>query len=259
MRIMFLSNMPQDPRGKAPTNHLEASLNQYASPGTRVEFASVDDYPGAKLSADLVQRNEVPELYHLLQTPALVRKIVWAEQNGFDAVVQSNTFDPGIEAGRQAVRIPVVGVCRASLHVAATLTEAIGMVVPLESHVAYTWRLVHAYHMEGVVKDVQPVGLYGEDAAERRAEIFARTVDVMRALVRQTRAGCLIPLGGAVFPNLVDPADLAREVGVPVLNTKAIGIRFAEMCVQLRLTHSSQTRPSASLRHEDFGTLACGS
>ena len=50
--------------------------------------------------------------------------------------------------------------------------------------------------------------------------------------------------------------DLEREVGVPVLNTKAIGIRFAEMCVQLGMTQSAVNYPVAQLRYEDFTAFA---
>src|SRR5262245_32665073 len=256
MRIMFLSHLPENPKAKERYAKIQAQLDGYASAGTQVELCFPDDYSGAKLSLNLGARNEVPGIYHALQTPAIVRKIVWAEQNGYDAVVQSNTFDPGVEAARQAVRIPVIGVFRTSLHVAASLTDAIGVVVPLESHVAYTWQIVHGYHMRDLVKDIDFVGGYGPGVADRKAEVFARTVEVMRALVQRTRVGALIPLGGAVFPTLVSPADLEREVGVPVLNTKAIGIRFAEMCVQLGMTQSALNYPLAKLRYEDFTAFA---
>ncbi len=238
MRIMVLSHLVQDPKTKERDAKFHAQLNTYASPGTQVDFCFPDNYPGAKFSEDLFARNEIPGLYHVLQTPALIRKIVWAEENGYDAVVKSNTFDPGVEASRQAVRIPVIGVLRTALHVGTILSSRIALAVPLESHVEYTRQIVTSYGMQGFVRDVRPVGIYDEKASERKDEIFARTVEVMRSIVQQTRAGCIIPLGGAVFPTLVSPADLEKEVGVPVLNTKAIGIRFAEMCVQLGLSHT---------------------
>lgn len=256
MRILFLSHMPEDPAERAKNARRQAQLQAYASPGAQVELGFPDDYPGARLSADLYERNAVPGIHHLLQTPAIVKKVVWAEQHGYDAVVMSNTFDPGVEAARQAVRIPVIGVLRTSLHVAATLTDAIGLAVPLESHVAYTWQLVHRYHLASLVKDIVPVGGYDEHAAQRTDQLFARAVEVMRELVARTRCGAIIPLGGAVFPILVSPEALEREVGVPVLNTKAIGIRFAELCVHLRLTHTSATQPSLRLRYEDFERYA---
>jgi allantoin racemase len=256
MRIMFLSHLPENPRAKERYAKIQAQLDGYASAGTRVELCFPDDYPGARLSLDLGARNEVPGIYHVLQTPAIIRKIVWAENNGYDAVVQSNTFDPGVEAARQTVRIPVVGVLRTALHMATVLSNSIAIIVPLDEHVAYTWQIVHSYGMQGFVKDIAAIGLYDETAEKRIDEIFARAAEVMRATIKTSGAGCIIPLGGAVVPTLVSPKDLESEVGVPVLNTKAIGIRFAEMCVQLGMTQSAVNYPLARLRYEDFTAFA---
>ena len=68
----------------------------------------------------------------------------------------------------------------------------------------------------------------------------------------QTRAEILLPLGGAIIPYVVDPKDLAQAVGAQVLNTKAIGIRFAEMCVACGMTQSAITYPKAKLSYNDF-------
>jgi hypothetical protein len=45
---------------------------------------------------------------------------------------------------------------------------------------------------------------------------------------------------------------LAAATGVQVLNTKAIGIRFAEMCVACGMTQSALTYPHAKLTYDDF-------
>jgi DNA-binding transcriptional ArsR family regulator len=74
----------------------------------------------------------------------------------------------------------------------------------------------------------------------------------MQGLVEQTRAEIIMPLGGAIIPYVVDPKDLAAATGVQVLNTKAIGIRFAEMCVALKMTQSALTYPRAKLSYKDF-------
>jgi len=55
---------------------------------------------------------------------------------------------------------------------------------------------------------------------------------------------------------VVDPNDLAKEVGVQVLNTKAIGIRFAEMCVTFGMIQSALTYPRAKLSYADFVTAS---
>ena len=65
-------------------------------------------------------------------------------------------------------------------------------------------------------------------------------------------AEIIMPLGGALIPYVVNPDDLARGTGVQVLNTKAISIGFAEMCVRMKVTQSAVTYPRAKLRYEDF-------
>jgi allantoin racemase len=252
---MFLNYFPQIPEDEERSARREAALNRYASPGTQVDLRYPEILPGANVIADHVERQVAPALDHQLRAPGVIRKIIWAEQQGYDAVVQSNTFDPAVDAARQAVRIPVIGVFRASLHLAATLTEAIGVTVPLETHVSYAWQIVHRYHVQHLVKDIRAIGIY-ENAASRLDEIVARNVEVMRSIVDGTRAGCLIPLGGALVPQLIEPQVIEKAVGVPVLNTNAIGIRFAELYVQLGLSHSSRTQPSVRLRFEDFDSAA---
>jgi allantoin racemase len=252
MRILFLSQSPATPDDVHRKPQVEALLQSYASPGTQVEIGYPDDYPGARVFVELGNQSALNGLHHALETAPMVRKTVWAEANGYDAVIQSNTFDPGVEAARLAVRIPVIGLLRATLHAAATLSDRIGITVPLAPHVPHTWRLLRTYNMDHVVADILPLGIYGSDLDTRRDEIRAREVELLRTLVGRSRAECIIPLGGALFPYVVDPADLEREVDVPVMNTKAIGIRFAETCVALGMRQSWHTYPAGKLRYEDF-------
>ena len=191
-------------------------------------------------------------LHHMMETPSIVRKIFWASENGYDAAISSNTFDPGVDGGRLAVNIPVIGLCRASIHAALTLADRVGITVPLPPHVPYTWRIMRTLGLDRFISDIRPIGIYGADIAQRRQEIFDRTVDIMRSLVKDTRAEIIMPLGGAIIPYVVDPKDLAQACGVQVLNTKAIGIRFAEMCVRFKMTQSELTYPRAKLTYDDF-------
>jgi hypothetical protein len=71
-------------------------------------------------------------------------------------------------------------------------------------------------------------------------------------LIDETGAEIILPLGGALIPYIVDPDDLARATGAQVLNTKAISIRFAELCIDQKLTQSALTYPRAQLNYQDF-------
>jgi len=167
-------------------------------------------------------------------------------------VIQSNTFDPGIDGGRLVVKIPVIGPLRTTVHAAAVLADRIGITVPLPSHVPYTWRLLRTIGMDHLVTDIRALDIYGSDINERRAEITETTIGLIRDLVSQTGAQCVVPLGGALIPYVVDPAALQEGAGVPVFNTKSVSIRFAEMCVALGMSHSPLTYPRAELSYKDL-------
>ncbi len=251
MRIMFLNQAPRRSAHYDPAA-IEAQLNSYASPGTKVEIGFPDDYEGSRIFETIGSQSALNGLHHMMETPAIIRKIFWAAQNGYDAVIQSNTFDPGVDGGRLAVDIPVIGLLRTSMHAALTLADRVGITVPLSPHVPYTWRILRALGLDRFVSDIRPIEIYGADIAVRGKEIFETTKRIMRALVDETRAEIIMPLGGAIIPYVVDPKDLAAATGVQVLNTKAIGIRFAEMCVALKMTQSALTYPRAKLTYDDF-------
>ena len=254
MRILFVDQQPRTEKSVQPYDiaKIEALLNSYASPGTKVEIGFPDDYAGSQLMNTIGAQSKLNGLHHMMETPSIVRKIFWAAENGYDAVISSNTFDPGVDGGRLAVNIPVIGLHRTAMHAALTLADRVGITVPLAPHVPYTWRLMRAIGLDRFVSDIRPIGIYGADISQRGTEIYDTTVKVMRGLLDETRAEILLPLGGAIIPYVVDPRDLAKAVGAQVLNTKAIGIRFAEMCVACGMTQSAITYPKAKLSYGDF-------
>ena len=246
MRIMVLNQMARSQNNDEYHQRVEPLLRSYASPGTQVDLCYPDDRP------DRARGEGASPLGKALSTPGLIRKTIWAEQNGYDAVIQSNNFDPGVEASRLAVRIPVLGLCRTTMLMAANLADRIGVTVPFRPNIGMARGLLQSYGLLNHVTEIRSLELYavpgGEQLAEQRAALFSRAVEVMRALVNETGAQCVVPLGGAIIPYIVDPKDLEPEVGAPVLNPKAIGIRTAEMCVQLRMSQSPLAYPYATLR-----------
>ncbi len=252
MRIMFLNHSSRQEANPQREARIVSLLNGYASSGTTVELHYPDDLGGGEVLRQLEQRKALSGLHHILETPALVKKIIEAERSGFDAVVQSNTFDPGVEAGRLAVRIPVVGVLRSSCHFAACLGDRFGLIVPLESHVPYVSRIIETYRMGHFVSAIKAVNLYESgDLSKHHNLILERTIAVGREMVA-CGAQVIIPIGGRLVPYEVTPEELEPEIGVPVINTKAVGIRFAELMVSSNMTHSQKAYPwSPGLSPED--------
>jgi len=126
MRIMYLNHTSKREGGPEYEARVVALANSYASPGTTVEIHRPDDLGGTEVLDHLRKSQALAGLHHALEVPSLVKKVIEAERTGFDAVVFSNTFDPGVEVARCAVRIPVIGVLRASCHFAATICDRFG-------------------------------------------------------------------------------------------------------------------------------------
>ncbi len=241
MRIMFLNHASRraSPEHEARVLSL---IESYASPGTTVEIHYPDDLGASEALRHLEKQRTLSGLHHILETPALVKKIIEAERSGFDAVVQSNTFDPGVEAARLAVRIPVVGLLRSSAHFAACLCDRFGFLVPLESHVPYVFRLVEGYRMGHFVTAIKALDVYESDMSKQHGTIVERAIALGREMVAGG-AQAVIPLGGLLFPYEVDPKEVEKEIGVPVINTKAVGIKFAELMVSQKMIHSRKSYP----------------
>jgi Asp/Glu/hydantoin racemase len=242
MRIMFLNHSfkRHSPELEA---HITKLLKSYASPGTTFELAYPEDLGGGEVLSLLEERKALSGLHHIVETPALVKKALEAERLGFDAVMQSNTFDPGVEASRLAVRIPVIGLLRASLHFAASICDRFALIVPLETHMPHTMRLVQTYGMTPFVCGIKTVGLYDTgDLSHYHDVVMERTVAVGKELVQQG-AQAIIPLGGKIYPYVVTPEELEPLIGVPIVNTKAVGVSFAELMVRSKISHSEKAYP----------------
>jgi allantoin racemase len=220
---------------------------KYASPGTQVDNGNPEDYYGA---AEVGVGGSDRYLRWWMPVPGIVRKTVWAEQNGYDAVIQSNNFEHGVEAARLAVQIPVLGLCRTTMHVATNLADRVGVTVPLDGYTVLARRLLEGYGLQGFVSSVKSLGFDNVPSPEEidtlRPAMFERAVEVMRELVKEG-AECIVPLGGAVIPSILEPKDLEREVGAPVLNPRLIGVRTAEMYVNAGLSHSPITYSHAAI------------
>jgi len=254
MRIMVLNQSPRTEKSGPPydVEKITKQLNSYAAPGTTIEIGFPDNHSGASMIDAIGSQSVLNGLHHMMEVPALVAKIFWAEQNGYDAVISSNTFDPGVDGGRMAVSIPVIGPLRTTMHVALTLADKVGVTVPLASHVPYTRRILRSYGLEQFVTDMMPIGVY-VDVQKRKDEIFEMTVKLIKGMVERG-AEIIVPLGGALIPYVVNPDDLAAATGVQVLNTKACSIGFAESCVRMKKTQSALTYHRAKLKAADFVT-----
>ena len=242
---MILNHQSKREGGSAYEARVAALLASYASPGTTIELHYPEDLGGSEVTSRLRKSQALAGLHHALETPALVKKTIEAERSGFDAVVQSNTFDPGVEVARCAVRIPVVGVLRAACHFAATLCDRFGLIAPLDSHALYAQRIIENYRMGRFISGLKAINTYETgDLSAHHDLLLERMLAVGKELIANG-AQALIPLGARLVPYVVSPLELEAELKVPVINTELVGIRHAETLVNGKISHSIKSYPWA--------------
>ena len=70
--------------------------------------------------------SRLPHMEYEFYENIAVHKIVWeivdAENSGYDAAIIGCFYDPGLMESRELVKMPVIGVCEASLSLASMLS-----------------------------------------------------------------------------------------------------------------------------------------
>ncbi len=253
MKIMVMKHTPQ--KATAMPHSLEVLrsiiLERYASPGTEIECCFPEDLLGGGAVHSRQMQNKVLSGFdrHLL-APAIIKKALEAQERGFDAVVLTNTYDPGVEGARFVVRIPILGVARASCHLASILSDKIGIIVPFETHLPNTYRLLQSYGLEGRIATIVPAN--PPVSKDKSYEEVLQCFRVAGEKCVAAGAQIVIPLCGVFVPMTIPAQVLAGQIGVQVIDTLSVGIGLAEWMVRFGITHSEKAYPFLEMQSADI-------
>jgi allantoin racemase len=177
-------------------------------------------------------------LYRTKAAELAAIRIVRAEQEGFDAVVDSCGADPGVQEARGLVDIPVVGVLEATVHYAAMIAHRFSIVVVTDSIISTFRDLVTLYGLASKLASVRPIGyippkLYPEVTPPR--VILDKVIEVSRRCVEEDGAEAIV-MGGTLFSAFFTQTyrDPCEPIGAPILDPTLVGFKTAEMMVDLR-------------------------
>lgn len=190
-----------------------------ASPGT--EIVPVTGRFGARVIAS---RSE-----NAIATHAAI-ELVARHARGCDAVVVAVSLDTAVDAARELVPIPVVGMTEAAMLTACMLGGKFGMVtVGRRTNPVYR-ELVDRSGLGGRLAALRAIDTAPASAARDPAGVAAAVVAAAGRMVDEDEAESVILVGAAV-------AGLARrlqaEVPVPLLDGISCGVRQAELLARL--------------------------
>lgn len=223
MRICFLGN-----------DERLAYLRTHAGAG--VELDNLADYVGKKLRpASVESRMDELELAQWY-----IERSIEAERRGFDAVITGCFGDPGVEAARERVRIPVIAPGETSLLTARMLAHHFSIITPLKETLPLAREQVMKLGLNHSVASIRPFGASIEEIRSQDPQIVAQLLELCRRLVDEDGAELII-FGCASMSLLAD--RIADQLTVPVINSVKLSLKAAEMLVGAGLTHSKVTFP----------------
>ena len=209
MRINYLvpGPMGRSPEGKAELARRGSLLRQYAAPGTEV---GIDDVPEGPASIESMYEE-------YLSIPAAARRAVELEDNGWDALILGCYGDPGLDALRELLMIPIIGPGEATALMAASLGHRFSIITVTESVIASTERQIRNVGVGEKLASVRVVGIPVLELHHDRERSIEATIEQGRKAIEQyaSKGFEQIKIYSSVKPELVPTlVRLAHEKGL---------------------------------------------
>ena len=178
--------------------------------------------------------------------PGIIAAATRAEADGADAIVINCMDDPGLDAAREVVRIPVVAPALASMHLALCLAGRFSILTTAAEDIPVVRELVEHHRLERGLASIRAIGLPVQVLHDDAEATFARLMEAARAAVVEDGAEALIAgctlLSGAT-ERLSDELQRAGT-RVPVIDPLAAALHLAATLVRLGISHSSIGYPT---------------
>jgi allantoin racemase len=234
MRILYQLTSPMDKTvGPQEVARRQKVLQSHAAAGTEVVAEPTANGPAAIESAHDAG----------LVVPELIRLAPLAEKRGFSAIVIGCYSDPGLDALRELLTIPVIGPGAASLHLAAQLGTRISVLTPSGRGYGRVAARLRGLGIATLLASVRGIGLSVTDLAKQAPGALDKAAEAARIAVEQDGADVLVLgcMSMAFLPGICE--ELGKRVGVPVVNPVIAALKTAEAVAAMRLSHSKAAWP----------------
>lgn len=233
MKIMMLMNRYTP----GQLDQRQSAVLAAVSEGVTVDFAAVEESAGGAA---------VTQLHRALVAPAFARRALAAERDGYDAVVTWGTLDLGVEEARHVVRIPVLGPGRVGANTAAMLVDRFAVLCYGPNQVVMFRKMLGGWGVGHRVTSLRHVDMRPMEMPDQRDELRRRFVAQARDAAVEG-AELILPLGFSMVPVTLSAAELAEEIGLPVLDPLATVMRLAEALVGSGYSNSRAAYPYVAL------------
>lgn len=175
-----------------------------------------------------------------LAAPGVIDAAIRAERDGAQAIVVNCMDDPGVDAARELVRIPVVGPAHAAMQLALSLATRFCIVTTSPADIPIVQELIERYRLQQRAVPVAALGLGVMQLEDDEETTFAAFAEAAVAAVRRDGAGALIA-GCTLLSDLTErlSAHLAAQgIEVPVIDPLRAALHQARSLVRIGASHS---------------------
>lgn len=171
---------------------------------------------------------------------AVARKVVEVARLGYDAIVGTAFLDNGLDAARELVDIPIVGPAKTTLYMAATLANKFAVISAAGDLPKHIWAFAKVLGVVDRIVALPTLKCTVADLLHDEDHAVAMIIAIGQQLITEQGAEALV-LGCGATTGLA--ARVARELGIPVLDPGLTAMKYAEMLVDLGLSHSKRAYP----------------
>lgn len=221
------------------TNYMVDECRKIAAPDTEVRGTNPKARVGVNIPTIL---SYVDSAICAVETV----RIAWDKKDSYDGVIVAGFSDPGLDALKEVLDKPAMGIAEAAYHAASMLGHKFSVLTttpkwtpPKEDYikaVGLESKVASIVHHEGF-EDELP--LYATGSSDWKEFLIKKFSSAGRKAIEQDGAEAII-LGGGSYIGFAD--RLQRELGAPVIEPTAVALKFLEGFLKIGLTQSKVCR-----------------
>jgi len=188
------------------------------------------------------------EFDEALAAPDTIRITIEAEDAGANAVIIDCMGDPGINACREAVSIPVLGAGQTAMHLANMLGHRFSFVTVLDRIKPMIDKIIGSYGLSQKYASFQSVDIPVLELLDDMSTLNGALAEKAIASIEQDGADTII-LGCTGFLGCADAIRatlLEAGYDVPVIDPIPAAVHMAEALIKAGLSHSKVCSPAPS-------------
>ncbi len=202
----------------------------------------------AEIQVENIQRGaaSIESAYdEVLNAPDVVEAVIRAERNGFDAVFVDCFGDPGVDAARELVSIPVVGGFLPAVLTARLLTDRFSIVTVLPNVVPLLRANIRKQQMEGNIASIRTVNIAVLDLTDPDTLRDILCSEAEKAVREDGAEGIVIGCTGMLgMAGALQEMLAARGCEVPVVDPTGAAVGCLLCLHRNALSHSKRTYPT---------------